>query len=128
MYGHIGHHIIHEGDKNRRRNNALAYDPKEYEFLLYFPLYFNHLEEYTQILWPQGLSTESVTEYKVWGFLFYQANWAKSKQGGKCKAVKTRIYTSNFDAEDCDKLLRIILMVTTALVENFNRSQFLGYY
>ena len=61
MYGHVGHHILHEEEKNRRINTALAYDPKEYEFLLYFPLYINHLEYYTKITWPQGLSTESVT-------------------------------------------------------------------
>ena len=61
VYGHVGHHILHEEEKNRRINTALAYDPKEDEFLLYFPLYINHLEYYTKITWPQGLSTESVT-------------------------------------------------------------------
>ena len=32
VYGHIGHHILHEKEKNRRRNTDLEYDPKEDEF------------------------------------------------------------------------------------------------
>ena len=72
--------------RKREGNTALAYDPKEDEFLLYFPLYVNHLEEYTKKTWPQVPSTESVTEDKMWGFIFYQAHWAKSKQGGRLKA------------------------------------------
>ena len=61
VYGHVGHHILHEEEKNRRRNTALAYDPGEDEFLLYCPLYVNHLEEYTKTPRQPGLSTESVT-------------------------------------------------------------------
>ena len=29
VYGHVGHQILDEEEKNRRRNNALAYYPKE---------------------------------------------------------------------------------------------------
>ena len=29
VYGHVGHHILHEEEKNRRMNTTLAYDPKE---------------------------------------------------------------------------------------------------
>ena len=82
VYGHVGNHILHREEKNRRRNNALAYDPKEDKFLLYCPLYGKHLEEYTKTPWLQGLSTESVTEDEVGGFLFYQSLWAKRKHGG----------------------------------------------
>ena len=28
VYGRVGHHILHEEDNNRRRNNALEYDAK----------------------------------------------------------------------------------------------------
>ena len=79
MYGHVGHHILHKEEKNRRRNTALEYDPKEEKLLLYCPLYVNHLEEYTKKTWPQVPSTESVTEDKMWGFIFYQAQRDKSK-------------------------------------------------
>ena len=48
IYGHVGHHIIYEEEKNRRRNNDLGYDTKEDELLLYCPLYVKHLEEYTK--------------------------------------------------------------------------------
>ena len=44
MYGRVGHHILHEEEKNRKRNTTLAYDPKEDEFLLYCPLYVKHME------------------------------------------------------------------------------------
>ena len=46
VYGHVGNHILHKEEKNRRRNNALAYDPKEDEFLLKRTLYVNRLEDY----------------------------------------------------------------------------------
>ena len=46
VYGYVGHQIIHEKDKNRRRNNAMEYDPKEDKFLLYCIFYVKHLEEY----------------------------------------------------------------------------------
>ena len=85
------------------------------------------MEEYTKTLWPRGLSTESVTEDKVWGFLFCQAHWAKRKQGGRLKSGETIISTSNFDTKDCAALLRRILTGTIALVENFDKYQFLGY-
>ena len=68
VYSHVSHHILHEEEKHRRRNNALTYDPKQDEFLLYCPLYVAHLKEYKKTPWPQGLSTESGTEDKVWGF------------------------------------------------------------
>ena len=126
--GHVSNRILHEEEKNKRRNTALAYDPKEDEFLLYCPLYVNHLEEYTKTPRQPGLSTESVTEYKVWRFLFYQAHWAKRKQGGRFKAGETIISTSNFDTKDCAALLRRSLTGTTESVENNNRSQFLGCY
>ena len=29
VYGHVGHHILHEEEKNRRINTALENDPKE---------------------------------------------------------------------------------------------------
>ena len=29
VHGHVGHHILHEEEKNRRRNTAPEYDPKE---------------------------------------------------------------------------------------------------
>ena len=29
VYCNLGHHIPHEEETNRRRNTALAYDPKE---------------------------------------------------------------------------------------------------
>ena len=45
VYGHVGHHILHEKEKNRKRNTTLAYDPKEDGILLYFLLYVRHLEE-----------------------------------------------------------------------------------
>ena len=48
----------------------------------------NHLEYYTKIPWPRGLSTESVTEDNVWGVLFYQSHRAIRKQGGIFKASK----------------------------------------
>ena len=48
VYVHVGHNILHEEEKNRRRNTALDYDPKEDELLLYCPLYAKHLEEYTK--------------------------------------------------------------------------------
>ena len=97
VYGRVDHHILHEKEKNRRRNTAIAYYPKEDEFLLYCPLYLKHLEESTKTPWPRGLSTESVTEDKVWGFLFYQAHQAKSKQGGRLKSGETSISTNIFD-------------------------------
>ena len=109
VYFNLGHHIPHEEEKNRRRNTALAYDPKEDGFLLYCPLYVNHPEEYTKTPWPQGLRNEYVTEDKVWGFLFYQLHRAKMKRGGIIKAVETRIFTSNFDTKYCATLLRRFL-------------------
>ena len=120
MYGHVGHRILHEDEKNSRRKTALAYDPKEEKFLLYCPLYMKQLEEYTTALWPWGLITESVTEDKVWGFLFYQTHWDKRIQGGRLKASEKRIYARNFDKKECTVLLWIILVGTTALVENCN--------
>ena len=48
MYGHVGHNILHEEEKNRKRNIAQGYDPKEDELLIYYPLYVNHLEDYTK--------------------------------------------------------------------------------
>ena len=128
VYGHVGHHINNEEEKNRRRNTALAYNPKEDKFLLYFLLYVKHLEEYTKKPWLRGISTESVTEDKVWGFLFYQAHQAKRKQGGILKAGEKIIPTSNFDIEYCAALLTRSFTGTTELVEDCDRSQFLGYY
>ena len=29
VYGHVGHHILHKEEKNRRINTALTYDIKE---------------------------------------------------------------------------------------------------
>ena len=113
VYGHVGHHILHKEDKNKRRNTDLTYDPKEDGFLIYFPLYVKHLEEYTKTPCPQGISTEYVTVDQVWGFLFYQAHWDKRKQGGRLKASETRISTSNFYTKDCVALLRRIFMGTT---------------
>ena len=52
MYGHVGHHILYEEEKNRRRNTAMEYDPKEDKFLIYFPLYVKHLEECIKTPWP----------------------------------------------------------------------------
>ena len=128
VYGHVGHHILHEKEKNRRRNTALEYYPKEGRFLLYFPLYVKHLDEYTKAPWPRGLIIESVTEDHVWGGLFYQEHRAKGKQGRILKAVETRIFTSNFDTKYCATLLRRFLAGgTTESVENRDRSQFLGY-
>ena len=86
------------------------------------------MEEYTKTLWPQGLRTESVTEYTVWVFLFYQAHQDKRKQGGVWKAGETRISKINFDTEGCATILRRSLTGTTELVENRNRYQFIGYY
>ena len=51
-YGHVGHHILHKEEKNRRINTALEYDPKEEKFLLYCTLYVKHMEEYTKTPWP----------------------------------------------------------------------------
>ena len=51
VYGNVGHHILHDREKNRRRNTALAYDPKEDGLILYFPLYVKHLEGYTKKPW-----------------------------------------------------------------------------
>ena len=48
VYVNVGRNILHEREKNRRRNNALADDPEEYGLLLYCPLYVKHLEEYTK--------------------------------------------------------------------------------
>ena len=106
----------------------MEYYPKEDEFLTYCPLYVKNLEQYTTTPWPQGLSTEPVTEYKVWGFLFYQAHLNKRKHSRILKSGETRISTSNFDTKEYAVLLRRSLTVTTALVENHNRSQLLGYY
>ena len=106
----------------------MAYYPKEEDLFLYFPLYVNNLEEYKTTLCPQGLSTEPVTEYKVWGFLFYQAHLNKRKHSRILKSGETRISTSNFDTKEYAVLLRRSLTVTTALAENRDRSQFLGYY
>ena len=61
------------------------------------------------------------------GFLCYQEHWAKSKQGGRLKVGETRISTRNFYTKDCATLLRRILTGTTKLVENCDRSHFLGY-
>ena len=69
MYGHVGHHILHEEEEKRRRNNALAYDQKEDEILLYFPFYVKHHKDYTKTTWLQGISIEAVTEDKLWGFI-----------------------------------------------------------
>ena len=119
VYGNVGHHILREKEKNRRRNTALAYYPKEGRSLLYCPLYVKHLEEYTKKTWPRGLSTESVTEDTVWGGLLYQSHRAKRKQGKILKAGETRIPTSNFHKKYCAALLRIILAGgTTESVEN----------
>ena len=49
------------------------------------------------------------------------------KQGRRLRAGETRIYTSNFDTEDCAVLLRKSLTGTTELVENHDRSQSVGY-
>ena len=68
MYGHVGRHIRHEEQKNRMRNTALEYDPKEENFLLYCLFYMNYLEDYIKTRWPLGISAEAVTEDKVWGF------------------------------------------------------------
>ena len=46
------------------------------------------LEEYTRTPRTLGISTESVKEEKVWGFLFYQAQRAERKQDGILKAIK----------------------------------------
>ena len=118
VYGNIGRHILHEAEKNRRRNTSLSYDPKEDEFLLYCLLYVKHLEYYTKTPCMQGLRTESVTEDKVWGFLFYQENRAKRKQGVIFKADETRISTRNFDTKYCAALLRVGLTGTAELFEN----------
>ena len=75
-----------------------------------------HPEEHTKIPWPRGLSTESVTEDKVWGFLFYQAHRAKRKQGRRLKSGETRISTIHFDTKECAALLRRSLSGTTALI------------
>ena len=72
VYVHVGHHTLHIKEKNRRINNALEYYPKEDRFLIYLPLYMNHLDEYTKTPWHRGLNPESVTEDNVWGGLFYQ--------------------------------------------------------
>ena len=129
VYGHVGHHILHEEEKNRRRNNALAYDTKKEEFLLCCILYVKHLEEYTKTPWPRGLSTEYGTEDKVCvGGIFCQSHRYKRKQGGGLKAGETRICTRNFDTKDCAALLSRSLTGTTELVENNDRYQFLGYY
>ena len=63
----------------------------------------------------------------MWGFLFYEAYWDKIKQGGKLKAGKIRITTSNFDTKNCVALISRSLMGITELVEKRNRSQLLGY-
>ena len=76
--------------------------------------------------WTLGLSTEDVTEDKVWGFLFYQAHQDKRKQGGNLKAGMTRKSTSNVDTKDCATLISIIPMGATELGENLNISQFIG--
>ena len=76
MDGHVGNYILDEKEKNRSRDTALEYDPKEDEFLIYCPLCMNHLGDYTKTTWSKGLSTEAVTEDKVWGFLFYQSHRA----------------------------------------------------
>ena len=128
VYGHVGHHILHEQEKNRRRNNALADYPKEDEFLRYCPLYMKHLEDYTNTSWPRGLRTESVTEDEVLGFVFYQSHWDKREQGEISKADETRIPTRNFDTKDCSALLMRSVTGTTELFEICNRSQFLDYY
>ena len=48
VYGHVGHHILHGEEKNRRINTDLAYDPREEKSLLYCPLYTKHLEDHTK--------------------------------------------------------------------------------
>ena len=88
-----------------------------------------HLEYYTKVPWPGGISTGSVTEYKVWGYLFYQAHRAKRKQVRRLKAGKTIISTSNFDTKSCAALLsRCLTGRTTEFIEICNRYQVLGYY
>ena len=91
------------------------------------PLSVKHLEDYTKIKWTRWLSTESITEDKLWGFLFYKSNWAKGKQGGRLKASEKIFSTRKFYTKDCAALIRRNMTVTTALVENWNRSQFLSY-
>ena len=86
---------------------------RKMNFLLYYQLYVKTPEEYTKTTWPQGLSTESVTEDKVWRFLFDPAHGAKCKQGRKLKSGETSISTSNFDTKDCAILLMRSLTVTT---------------
>ena len=50
VYGHVGHHILHVEEKNRRRNTTQEYYPKEDKFFLYCPLYGKHLGDYTKHL------------------------------------------------------------------------------
>ena len=86
-----------------------------------------HLKYYIKTLWLRGLSTESVTEDKVWGVSFYQAHRAKNKAGRRLVSGETRISTSNFDTKDCAAMLGIIITGTNALVENCDRSQLFDY-
>ena len=101
---------------------------RKMNFLLYYQLYVKTPEEYTKTTWPQGLSTESVTEDKVWRFLFDPAHRAKRKQGRRLKSGETSISTSNFDTKDCAALLMRSLTGTTELFEDCNISHFLGYF
>ena len=97
MYGHDGHHILHEEEKNVKINTALIYDPKEYKFLLYCPFYLKYLEDYTKTMWHKRLCNKAVTEDKEWGLLFYLSNLDKSKQFRRLKASEARIFSMNFD-------------------------------
>ena len=63
----------------------------------------------------------------MWGVLFCQGNQAKRKQGRIFKAGETRISASNFDTKDCAILISRIITGTTAIVENRDRYEFLGY-
>ena len=86
------------------------------------------MEKYTKAPWLQGLSNESVIEDNPWVFLFYQEHRHKSKQGRRLKAGEKIIPTRNFYTKDCDVLLRISFTGgTTELVENRDRSKFIGY-
>ena len=76
--------------------------------------------------WKRGIKTESVTEDKVWFFYSHQAHHSNRKQWGRLNSGKTIIPTRHLYTENCAALLRRSLTGNTELVENCDRSQWIG--
>ena len=128
MYGHVGHHVLHEEEKIggeilicpmiQRKNNSF---------------YIVHCT------WSTWKSTQKhcgreesalnlSQKIRCGVFLFYQAHQAKRKQGRRLRAGENKTTKRKFVTKYCSALQRRNLTGgTTELVENCDRSQFIGY-